>query len=936
MKKLLLLSFVLALLYPLRAQVTTDPAIPTQSVAVTVIFNATGTPLEGYSGDLYAHTGVTIEGTGRWQHVIESWGNNTTQPQLTNIGVDLYELEITPSINDYYGVDAGEVVTELCFVFRSADSGTQSSDIFIDVFQSGLAIAISSPTAQPYFVDASSSFDLQIDGAEATSTVVKIDGSTVHTETVSPNSFSYSVTAAASGTHEIVVEATDGSETVSDNFFYVTRATPTVATLPAGVKDGINYIDDNTVTLVLHAPYKEYVYVFGSFNDWAPEIMNRTDANINDETLRYWITITGLNAGQEYVFQYLIDEELKIADPYAEKILDPWNDGYIDNETYPNLIAYPNNKTDGIASVFQTAQTPFNWQVADFTPPKKEDLVIYELLVRDFAADANYQTLIDTVGYFKRLGVNAIELMPINEFDGNSSWGYNPAFYFAPDKAYGTKNKLKEFIDVCHQNNIAVFIDLVLNHSYGQSPFVRMYWDDVNSKPSSQNLWYNTDHNFQNPDAQWGYDFNHESDYTKALVDSINSFWMSEYKVDGFRFDFTKGFSNTVYGPSDWGSAYDAARIAILKRMADEIWARNPDAYVSFEHLADNSEEKELANYGIYLWGNLNYNYSEAAMGYVDNSDLSWGYYANRTWNDPTLVTYMESHDEERTMYRLLNYGKATSYYNTKEKATALRRVELAATFFFTIPGPKMIWQFEELGYDVSIDDPGRVDPKPIKWDYYDDEERYRLFQVFAALIDLKKEQDVFENGTVNMSVSGNVKRINISSPDMDVTIIGNFDVSGKTIDPNFQQTGSWYDYFTGESIDVTDVNAEITLSPGEYHIYTTVQLETPDITDPTTSIHEVNGKNNINIGLKTYPNPTTDRVKVEFSLENTVENAEIAVFNLNGQKVHTLYSGKLLEGQHSLDWNVNNKQGNKVSKGLYLLKIEATNINQNSVIVVN
>ncbi|NJO92196.1 MAG: alpha-amylase [Chloroflexia bacterium] len=754
---------------------TTDPALPTQGAAVTITFDATGTALEGYTGDVYAHTGVTIEGVGRWEHVIESWGNNTTQPKLTKIGTDLYELEITPSIIEYYGVDAGEVVTELCFVFRSASSPyKQTSDVFINVYESGLAIAITSPTTQPYFVDASSNFNLKIDGVDATSTVIKIDGSTVHTETVSPNSFTYSVATAASGTHKIIVEATDGSGTVSDNFVYVSRTTATVSALPAGLKDGINYIDDNTVTLVLHAPYKSSVHVFGSFNDWAPETMNRTAADVNDPELRYWITLNGLTPGQEYIFQYIIDEELKIADPYTDKISEPWNDKYIDNETYPNLIAYPETKTDGIASIFQTAQTPYSWQITNFTPSKKEDLVVYELLVRDFAAKANYQTLIDTVGYFKKLGINVIELMPINEFEGNSSWGYNPSFYFAPDKAYGTKNKLKEFIDVCHQNGIAIFIDMVLNHSYGQSPFVQMYWDDVNDQPSAQNPWYNQ--TSPNTTYSWGYDFDHESVYTKALIDSINSYWLSEYKVDGFRFDFTKGFTNT----SGDGWAYDQSRINILTRMYDEIISRNPNAYVIFEHLSDNSEEKVLANHGILLWGNMNYNYRQAAKGYTDNADLSWGYYGNRSWNNPNLVSYMESHDEERMMYDLYNDGRATSYYNTTEKTTALRRVELAATFFFTIPGPKMIWQFGELGYDISIDDPGRVDPKPIKWDYYDDAERFRLFQVFTALIKLKKEQDVFENGTVNMSVAGSAKRINISGTDMDVTIIGNFDVSGK------------------------------------------------------------------------------------------------------------------------------------------------------------
>ena len=185
------------------------------------------------------------------------------------------------------------------------------------------------------------------------------------------------------------------------------------------------------------------------------------------------------------------------------------------------------------------------------------------------------------------------------------------------------------------------------------------------------------------------------------------------------------------------------------------------------------------------------------------------------------------------------------------------------------------------------------------------------------------------------MSVGGAVKRINISGTEMKVTIIGNFDVIAATVNPNFQQTGTWYDYFSGESIEVTDVSEEIILNPGEYHIYTSVQLETPDITDPDTGFGEVGKDNGINIGLKTYPNPATEAVKIDFSLEKALENAEISILNLSGQKVNTLYSGKLLKGQHNFEWQLDTSQGNKVATGVYLLKISSGNLNKSSVLIV-
>jgi 1,4-alpha-glucan branching enzyme len=175
--------------------------------------------------------------------------------------------------------------------------------------------------------------------------------------------------------------------------------------------------------------------------------------------------------------------------------------------------------------------------------------------------------------------------MPVNEFEGNESWGYNPSFYFAADKYYGPAGDLKAFIDACHNRGIAVIIDLVLNHSYGQSPLVQLYFDQGSGKVTADNPWYNVDS--PNPVFFWGYDFNHESQATQDFVDRVNRYWLEEFHVDGIRFDFTKGFTNT----SGDGSAYDPARIAILSRMANEIWSFKEDAYVILEHLAGNQEE---------------------------------------------------------------------------------------------------------------------------------------------------------------------------------------------------------------------------------------------------------------------------------------------------------------------------------------------------------
>ena len=300
--------------------------------------------------------------------------------------------------------------------------------------------------------------------------------------------------------------------------------------VPAGAKDGVTFLNNGTsVIFNLYAPKKNSVSIIGDFNNWQVSaqyaLKNSTDGT------RWWIQIDNLDPNKEYAYQYYVDGSLRIADPYTEKVLDPDNDKYISSTTYPNLKAYPSGLTSGIVSTFWYNQPSYTWQSTSFTRPDPKNLVIYEMLVRDFVATHDYKTIKDTLSYFSNLGVNAIELMPISEFEGNDSWGYNPNFYFAPDKYYGTKNDLKALIDACHAKGIAVIQDIVLNHSFGSSPMVQMYF--TNGAPSADNPWYNT---VATHPYNVGFQFNHESAATKYFVKNVlNTVALSLYVCTGER-----------------------------------------------------------------------------------------------------------------------------------------------------------------------------------------------------------------------------------------------------------------------------------------------------------------------------------------------------------------------------------------------------------------
>ena len=830
------LSLILSFFYlsSLSGQVvTTDPIIPIETEAVKIIFNASlGTGgLMGYSGDIYAHTGVITDKStsgSDWKYVKTSWGENTDDTKLTRIDTDLYELEITPSIRDYYGVPSSEKILQMAFVFRSEDSskegkGDGGTDIFVDIYEDVFVVQIDNPLNNS-ILDEGTTIEIQATATEECNLSLFVNDELLQEEIASSIEESYLLS--IKGDYWIVVEADNGNDVIRDTVFVCVKEDVILETIPGDFRRGVNYLDDESVLIVLWAPYKSNVFLLGDFNDWRPG----NDYQMKKDGDYYWLQLDGLTKGKDYVYQFLIDGKLLLADPYTDQVSDPNNDKHISEETYPGLVRYPFQKTNGMAAVFRTGQSPYNWEVTDFQPVEKEKMVIYELLIRDFHEDHSYLAVIDKLDYLQDLGVNVLELMPVNEFEGNESWGYNPSFYFAPDKYYGHKNDLKKLVDECHKRGIAVLIDMVLNHSYGQSPFAQMYLDG--GKPSDLNPWYNREHNFSNTGLQWGYDFDHESPHTQELVDSINSYWLTEYNVDGFRFDFTKGIGNNYKGGSDpWGSNYDADRVRLLKRMADEIWERKPSAVVCFEHLSDNVEERELANYGIFLWGNINHDYAESAMGY--NSNFNWGQYQSRGWDEANLISYMESHDEERIMYKISQWGNSSGSYSTKDPTIATHRIGANSVFFLPLPGPKMIWQFGEIGYDISIDYDCRVCNKPILWEYFDDPDRRNIYNIMSNMSYLKSTYEIFSSDDFEFELNRRLKQYQLHQGGEYVIAVGNFGVEADVISVDFPVSGSWNRYFTQTEEMIEAGTKEIVLNPGEYHMYSTIKMDWKTDMDP-------------------------------------------------------------------------------------------------------
>jgi hypothetical protein len=349
---------------------------------------------------------------------------------------------------------------------------------------------------------------------------------------------------------------------------------------------------------------------------------------------------------------------------------------------------------------------------------------------------------------------------------------------------------------------------------------------------------------------------------------------------------------------------------------------------VILEHFAENSEEKELAEYGMLFWGNMNYNYSEAAMGYVENSNFEGGLSTVRTWSQPYLITYMESHDEERLLYKNVNFGKVSGSYSTKDTTTALKRVELDAAFFFTQPGPKMIWQFGELGYDYSINycadgtinNNCRVDPKPIRWDYYNDPRRRHVYELFQNLIRLRFHpwyRAAFMSNRVEHNFSGVFKWLKLTTDTSNLVVVGNFDVVPATGSVTFQGSGTWYDYLNNTIYTPTGAAQDINLQPGEFHVY--VNRNVNNVT--ATAIPNVpwNGQD---LTVRAYPNPVRGALQVDVALSQNGA-VQLQLLDVAGRKIAALPQVYKLKGMHRFTFNPSQLP---VTAGLYFVQLQTKN----------
>jgi 1,4-alpha-glucan branching enzyme len=956
-KTLLTLVALLMGLFSHSQLLSWTPDFPQDNSTLVITLDATkgNAALKDFANttDVYMHLGVITNlstGPTDWKYVVTTWATTNVTYRATFIGSNKYQYTIN-NIRSFFGVPGGETIKTVNVLFRNGTgsikhANTDGTDMYIPIYSSAPAIRLTLPVREPKYVPVpepiTKTVGQTVDATAVTSAsgdiTLKFNGATIQSAN-GASTISASPTIAAFGNQKILAEAVIAGNTVKDSIEFFIAPPSTVAALPANVQDGINYITNDSVVLVLYAPNKSRVSVIGEFNNWTES--TPFQMKVTPDFKRFWVGVGKLTPGQEYAFQYLVDGTLRVGEPYCEKILDKNNDPFIPAANYPGLKTFPAAASGNIVSILQTAQTPFTWTANSYTRPNKKDLIVYELHLRDFLAARNWQTLTDTLNYLKNLGINAIELMPFTEFEGNDSWGYNPFYFFAPDKAYGTENALKTFIDEAHKKGMAVILDAVLNQTTGASPLAALYWNGALNRPAADNPWLNqtATHPFSVFD-----DFNHESEATKYHVARFIRYWLSEYKLDGFRWDLSKGFTQKNCG-GDLGcwNAFDQSRINIWQRYYDSMQVVSPGSYCILEHLGNDDEEAELAKRGMMLWGKMTDQYNDNSMGFSGNANLDRSYWINR-WaayngdgflNDkPHVVVYAESHDEERTMYKNLKFGNSSGGYNVKDLNTALARNEAMAAIFLMTPGPKMLWQFQELGYEKSINlcadgvtenSNCRTSAKPVLWNYYTNANRKKLYDVFAALNKLRgMYPNTFNSKSIvsPTNLGSNLNKVLVlntnNSSDIKVLVVANFNVTAQSVAVTFPTAGTWYSYLTGTEINATGGSQNINLQPGEYFVYTDKKVNVG------TSVRD-QVLNNRDFRLSIYPNPVNQVSTVQYELPESGK-VTITVTNITGQNLGVINRGFQLKGLQNFNLNSSSFGSAKLVPGNYLLQVRVNN----------
>ena len=629
------------------------------------------------------------------------------------------------------------------------------------------------------------------------------------------------------------------------------------------------------------------------------------DPNMQDI---WWIELD-LPTG-EYEYEYLLMNGNRIADPLSRRL----TNGKTRIEIGPGGISTADD---------------YQWQSLNYTRPSEDTLVIYELHVDDFAAQGNGQgkftDVIARLDHLKNTGVNAIELLPITEFPGTHSWGYNPYLVSSVEENYGTPYELKLLVDEAHSRGMAVIMDMIWNHIMSTSPI----WEIQPDYDLNPYIKIHTDLNPNEAEGSWGMlDWDHFNLKTIEYINTVNRIWVDEYKIDGFRFDamYMIGWDmqQQEFGIPGWSTAlynYDSTIYQIAEHLPSNPWLIDNTDLSSGWH--DSFHDRLLNDVHGQSLGTISI--MRQIVGLHEYSD--WGDpYSDRT----QAVKYMVSHDEQSILQEMVTFNN----YSIEE---ARERDKFYATILFTSLGIPMLFQGQEFGLQTGWDDDNnngnydeeKLQYRPVDWSLLDTDIGQSHLEHYSILARLRKSNPAFYNGTFydlyrytneKVIVYG-YKDESENNNNNQIVVVANFSSIERTVENvPFFSPGEWYNVL--EPYDIISINEDNTY--GEYSIpaKSAAVYSNSDLQLSTSKESTIPSKYQT---LKCYPNPFNRNLKIQYNID-FASDVNIEVHGVDGRFVKGFNMGKLASGKHSFLWDGTDSNGKLLSTGIYIISLNTEN----------
>ena len=535
----------------------------------------------------------------------------------------------------------------------------------------------------------------------------------------------------------------------------IAQAPAQSAELPDGLQLGAHDLGNGRVSFALHAPWKQQVALVGDLNDWQPEPLPVSSNGI------WWIIKEQLEAG-EYAYQFLVDDEIAIADPYSRALR--WTDG-----EQPH-------------SLIEVGKTPYQWQDDGFGIKPLNELVIYEVHVGDFSPEGTFKGVTERLSYLQDLGISAIELMPIFEYPGDHSWGYNPAFFFAAEESYGTLDDLRELIDTAHQHGIGVILDVVFNHLDASSPINYLY-------PYDENPYFSSD------DNPWGFpDLNHWHEACKQLLADVQTWWLVDMHIDGLRYDYAPGIG------------FDGENgMSFLTWQARQV---KPHVYLIVEHTEDytsmimhtEADASWHVSFKYQMIANLNETgLNDCQYGDVENTMRELDFRGAGYTDTAQAINFLESHDEQRTIYEVTCNPDI-------HPDTAQLKSKLGAMALFTATGVPMLYHGQEFGMWTER----TIDQNKLQWELLESEGGHDLHAFYRGMILMRNTVPALVSNNIGPLVLDGERKLMAYQRWSDdqrsrVVVVLNFGIETEYLEVPFPAHGTWHEWVYNYDHDVHD-----------------------------------------------------------------------------------------------------------------------------------